>query len=121
MIYLWSFSSDSSCQLDVLWHDSDALGMNGAEVSVFEDTDQVCVSVGGKGWPGLCGALSLALLSIEPFHGASQHYLDMTGHLLDHKILGKGCHFNIFTFGRNQIQKNWILYKYKPKIQKTQK
>ena len=37
-----SFATDSSCQLDILWHDRDALGMNCAEVSVFEDTDQVC-------------------------------------------------------------------------------
>ena len=34
-----TFSSDSSCELHVLWHDSDSLGMDGAEVSVFEETN----------------------------------------------------------------------------------
>ena len=36
-----SFATDSSCQLDVLWHDGDSLGVDGAEVGVFKDSDQV--------------------------------------------------------------------------------
>ena len=38
---LSTFSSDSSCQLDVLWHDGDPLCVDGAEIGVFEKTDQV--------------------------------------------------------------------------------
>jgi len=42
---LSTFSSDSSCQLDVLWHDGDPLGVDGAKICVLEETDQV--SFGG--------------------------------------------------------------------------
>ena len=38
---LGTFSTDSSGQLDVLWHDGDSLGVDGAQVGVFEETDQV--------------------------------------------------------------------------------
>ena len=38
---LCSLSSDSSGQLDVLWHDGDSLGVDGAQVGVFEEADQV--------------------------------------------------------------------------------
>lgn len=38
---LCSLSSDSSGQLDVLWHDGDSLGVDGAQVSVLEEADQV--------------------------------------------------------------------------------
>jgi len=36
-----SLSSDSSGELDILWHDGDSLGVDGAEVGVFKETDQV--------------------------------------------------------------------------------
>ena len=39
--YLSTFSSDSSCQLDVFWHDGDPLCVDGAQVGVFEETDEV--------------------------------------------------------------------------------
>ena len=32
---------DTTGQLDVLWHDSDTLGVGGAEVGVLEETDEV--------------------------------------------------------------------------------
>jgi len=38
---LSAFASDSSSQLDILWHDGDSLGVDGAQVGVFEETDQV--------------------------------------------------------------------------------
>lgn len=38
---LSTLSSDSSGQLDVLWHDGDPLGVDGAQVCVFEESDQV--------------------------------------------------------------------------------
>ena len=42
MKHLSSLSSDSACQLDVFGHDGDPLGMDGAEIGVFEEADQVC-------------------------------------------------------------------------------
>ena len=38
---LSTLSSDSSCQLDVLWHNGDPLGVDGAQIGVFEKTNQV--------------------------------------------------------------------------------
>jgi hypothetical protein len=38
---LGSFSTDSTCELDVLWHDGDSLGVDGAEIGVLEETDEV--------------------------------------------------------------------------------
>ena len=40
--FLSALATDSSRQLDVLWHDCDALGVNRAQVGVFEEADQVC-------------------------------------------------------------------------------
>ena len=39
--FLSSLASDSSGQLDVLGHDGDTLGMDGAQVGIFKETDQV--------------------------------------------------------------------------------
>ena len=39
--YLRALASDSAGQLDVFGHDGDALGVDGAEVGVFEETHQV--------------------------------------------------------------------------------
>ena len=36
-----SVSSDSSGELHVLWHDGNSLGVDGAEVGIFEKTDHV--------------------------------------------------------------------------------
>ncbi len=36
---LSAFSTDTSCQLDVLWHDGDTLGVDGAQVGVLEESD----------------------------------------------------------------------------------
>ncbi|KAF0702460.1 Uncharacterized protein FWK35_00034599 [Aphis craccivora] len=38
---LSAFSADTTSQLDVLWHDRNTLGVDGAQVGVFEKTDQV--------------------------------------------------------------------------------
>lgn len=40
-VRLGTFSSDSSGQLDVLGHDGDSLGVDGAQVGVLEQTNQV--------------------------------------------------------------------------------
>ena len=50
---LSAFSTDTSCQLDVLWHDGDTLGVDGAQVGVFEESDQVslgCFLESHHGW-----------------------------------------------------------------------
>ena len=39
--FLGTFSSDPPCQLDVLGHDGDTLGVDGAQVGVLKQTDQV--------------------------------------------------------------------------------
>ena len=41
---LSSFTTDSSCQLDVLGHDRNSFGVDRAQVSVFEQTDQVALA-----------------------------------------------------------------------------
>lgn len=41
---LWrlsTFPTDAACKLDVLWHDGDTLGVDGAQVGVLKKTDQV--------------------------------------------------------------------------------
>ena len=38
---LSTLSTDSAGQLDVLWHDGDTLGVDGAQVGVFKQADQV--------------------------------------------------------------------------------
>ena len=38
---LSAFTTDASGQLNVLWHDGHTFSMNGAQVGVFEQTDQI--------------------------------------------------------------------------------
>ncbi|KAG8294578.1 hypothetical protein J6590_100160, partial [Homalodisca vitripennis] len=40
LCHLGSFSADAARQLDVLGHDGDSLGVDGAQVGVFEESDQ---------------------------------------------------------------------------------
>jgi hypothetical protein len=40
---LSALATDAACQLDVLWHDGHALGVDGAQVGVLEQTHQVCL------------------------------------------------------------------------------
>ena len=41
---LSSLASDASGQLDVFGHDGDSLGVNGTQISIFEETNQVCLA-----------------------------------------------------------------------------
>ena len=41
---LSSFTSDSSGQLNVLWHNGDSFSVNGTEIGVFEETDQLSLA-----------------------------------------------------------------------------
>ena len=42
--HLSSLSSDSPGQLDVLWHDGDTLGVDGTQVGVLKQTNQVSLT-----------------------------------------------------------------------------
>ena len=48
-IHLCSLSADSAGQLNVLGHDGDALGMDGAQVGVFKQTNKVSLASFLKG------------------------------------------------------------------------
>ena len=41
MGFLGTFTTDTSGQLDILWHDGDTLGMDSAQVGIFKKTNQV--------------------------------------------------------------------------------
>ena len=49
---LSTFSTDSSGQLDILWHDGDTFGVDGAQVGIFEETDEVSLGCLLKGHDG---------------------------------------------------------------------
>ena len=38
-----AFATDSTGELDVLWHDGHTLGMDGAKVGIFEETNYICL------------------------------------------------------------------------------
>ena len=43
-MHLSTFATDTTGQLDVLWHDSDTFGVNGAQVGVLEKSDEVSLA-----------------------------------------------------------------------------
>ena len=69
---LSTFSTDSSGQLDVFWHDGDPLGVDGAQVGIFEQTDEVSF------WGFLEGSYCRAL--------ESQVSLEVLGDLTDQTL-----------------------------------
>ena len=57
-------------------------------------------------WHRLSGAISLALVSIEPFPGASQHWHDMTRHLLHFFCTRQGLPlWHLWFWSRSKIYK----------------
>ena len=42
--HLSSLSSDSSGQLDVLWHNGDTLGVDGAQIGVLKQTNEISLT-----------------------------------------------------------------------------
>ena len=42
--HLSTFSTDTSCQLDVFGHYGDSLGMDGTEISILEETNQISLA-----------------------------------------------------------------------------
>ena len=65
---LSSLSTDAAGQLDVLGHDGDTLGVDGAQVGVLEQTDQV----GLGSVPGSDGGTIESLVSLGRSHEPSR-------------------------------------------------
>ncbi len=42
--YLCTLTTDAASELNVLGHDGDTLGVDGTEIRVFEEADEVCLS-----------------------------------------------------------------------------
>jgi len=40
-VNLGTLSADTASKLDILWHNSDTLGVNGAQIGVLEQTHQI--------------------------------------------------------------------------------
>ena len=61
---LSTFSADTAGQLDVLGHDGDTLGVDGAQVGVLEETDKVGLAglLEGHDGRGLESEISLEVL-----------------------------------------------------------
>jgi hypothetical protein len=74
-VNLSSLATNASCQLDVLRHDGDTLGVDGAQVGVLEETDQV----------GLAGLLE----SSDSRRLESQVSLEVLGDLTDEALEGQ--------------------------------
>ena len=60
--YLSTLTTDTAGKLDVLWHDGDTLGVDGAQVGVLEKTNEVSLASLLEGHDG--GALE-AKVSLE--------------------------------------------------------
>jgi len=43
-VNLGTLSADTASKLDILWHNSDTLGVNGAQIGVLEQSHQVCLA-----------------------------------------------------------------------------
>jgi len=43
-VSLGTLSADTASKLDILWHNSDTLGVNGAQVGVLEQTHQISLA-----------------------------------------------------------------------------
>ena len=78
---LGSFSSDSSGELDVLGHDGDSLGVDGAQVGIFEKTNEVSLRSFLEGHDG--GRLE-SEVSLEVLGDFSDESLE--GELSDEKL-----------------------------------
>lgn len=75
VLYLGTLASDASGQLDVLGHDGDTLGVDGAQVGVLKQTDEVSLASLLKGHDG--GALE------------TQVSLEVLGDLTDQTLEGQ--------------------------------
>ena len=80
---LRSLSSDSARKLDVLGHDGDTLGVDGAQVGVLEKTDEVCLGglLESKNGRSLESQVSLEVLG-------DLSYQSLEGKLSDEQVRG---------------------------------
>ena len=64
-VCLRALATDAAGKLDVLWHDGDALGVDGAEVGVLKEVDEVCLGglLEGRDGGGLEAEVGLEVLS----------------------------------------------------------
>jgi hypothetical protein len=83
LLQLSTFSSDSSGELDVLWHDRDSLGVDGAQVGVLKKPDEVSLRSFLKSHDG--GRLE-SEVSLEVLGDFSDESLE--GQLSDEKLGG---------------------------------
>ena len=83
VIHLCSLSADSAGQLNVLGHDGDALGVNGAQVGVFKQTNEVSLASFLKSHH--CGALETQI-GLEILSDFSHKTLE--GQLADQQLGG---------------------------------
>ena len=81
--FLCSLAADPACKLDVLGHDGDSLGVDGAQVRVFKQTDQVSLAGLLKGHHG--GALE-AQVGLEVLSNLADQALE--GQLADQQLSG---------------------------------
>ena len=82
-VHLCSFSADSAGQLNVLGHDGDTLGVDGAQVGVLEKTDEVGLGgfLEGKNGGSLESEVRLEVL-------CDLSHKSLEGKLSDEKIRG---------------------------------
>ena len=80
---LCPLATDTSCQLDVLGHDGDALGVDGAQVGVLEQADEVRLGGLLEGQDG--GALE-AQVGLEVLGDLADEALE--GELADQELGG---------------------------------
>jgi len=80
---LGTFSTDSSGQLDILGHDGDTLGVNGAQVGVLKESDQIGLTGLLEGTDG--GALE-PQVSLEVLSNLPDKTLE--GQLADQELSG---------------------------------
>jgi hypothetical protein len=80
-VRLGTLSTDAASQLNVLRHDGDTLGMNGTQVGVLEQTNQVCLCrlLKSQDSGGLEAQVSLEVLS-------NLAYQALEGQLPDQKL-----------------------------------
>ena len=81
--FLGTFSTDSAGQLDILWHDGDTLGVDGAKVGILEETDKVSL---GRLLEGHDGRALEAEVSLEVLGDLADKTLE--GELADEKLSG---------------------------------
>merc|ERR1711974_81156 len=73
LLNLGTLSADTASKLDILWHNSDTLGVNGAQIGVLEQSHQISLTglyLWGFLTPPVDGADFLAALVASCFLGA---------------------------------------------------